>query len=143
GIFKFLDNAGNAEVWGAELALTMLPLDFLSLTTSVTWLDARLQNDYDPGNGRPPAQKGDRLPGSPEWSASNTLTASWDSARWQPTLTLIHRYEGESASNLLYQDIPKGGYHLFDLRAGVRRGNVTLTAFGKNLADERGVTASN
>lgn len=143
GTFKYLDNAGNAGIYGVELSMAMRPLEFLSAQTSVTWLDARLRNEYDPGNGRPPAQEGDRLPGSPEWSASNTLTAAWELPTWQPTVTLIHRYEGTSASSLLFQDVTKGGYHLFDLRAGFKRGNFTMTAFAKNLADERGVTASN
>lgn len=142
GVFKYLDNAGNARIRGAELSLVVKPLDFLTAQTSATWLDARLLNDYDPNNGRPPAEKGDRLPGSPEWSASNTLTASWELSGWQPTVTFIHRYEGESSTSLSFQDIKKGGYHLFDLRGGFRYGNFTLTAFGKNLGDERGVTAS-
>ncbi len=143
GVFKFLDNAGNARIQGVELSLVARPFDFLTAQSSVTWLDAQLLNDYDPNNGRPPAQKGDRLPGSPEWSLSNTLTAAWEFPTWQPSITFIHRYEGESASNLSYQDVTKGNYNLYDLRAGFKRGNFNFTAFGKNLTDERGVTASN
>lgn len=143
GIFKFLDNAGDARIRGVELSMVARPFDFLTAQSSVTWLDAQLLNDYDPNNGRPPAEKGDRLPGSPEWSLSNTLTASWEFPAWQPSITFIHRYEGKSSSNLSYQDVTKGDYNLFDLRAGFKRGNFNFTAFGKNLTDERGVTASN
>lgn len=143
GTFKYLDNAGDARIRGVEMTLTIRPFDFLTAQTAVTWMDARLQDDYDPNNGRPPAEKGDRLPGSPEWSASNTLTAAWELENWQPTVTFIHRFEGESSTNLSYQDVKKGDYNLFDLRAGFKRGNFSLTAFGRNLSDERGVTASN
>lgn len=143
GTFKYLDNAGNARIKGAELALAVQPLSFLNLRTSVTYLDARLREDYDPNNGRPPAEKGSRLPGSPEWAASNTLSASWPSLSWQPSVTLIHRYEGASSTNLSFQDIKKGDYNLFDVRAGVKLGDFSLTAFGRNLTDKRGVTAAN
>ncbi len=143
GTFKYLDNAGNARIKGAELALAAQPFDFLTARSSLTYLDARLREDYDPNNNRPPAEKGDRLPGSPEWAVTNTLTASWPDRFAQPSVTLIHRYEGESSTSLSFQDVKKGGYNLFDLRAGVVFGDFTLTAFGKNLTDKRGVTAAN
>ena len=143
GTFKYLDNAGDARIKGVELALAAQPFDFLTARTAVTFLDARLQSDYDPNNGRPPAEKGDRLPGSPEWAATNTLTASWPQYRWQPSVTAIHRYEGQSSTSLSFQDVKKGGYNLFDLRAGMMVGPFSLTAFGKNLTDKRGITAAN
>ena len=143
GTFKYLDNAGDARIKGVELALAAQPLSFLTARSSLTFLDARLREDYDPNNGRPPAEKGDRLPGTPEWAASNTLTASWQDLSWQPSVTLIHRYEGRSSTNLSFQEVKKGGYNLFDLRAGVKLGDFSLTAFGRNLTDKRGVTAAN
>ncbi|MBN51115.1 MAG: hypothetical protein CMN85_16405 [Spongiibacteraceae bacterium] len=143
GTFKYLDNAGDAEIKGVELSLVLAPLDFLNTRSTITWLDARLAEDYDPQNGRPPAQAGDRLPGSPEWSLSNTINLNWYSHKWQPSLTLVHRYEGESPSNLSFQDIKKGDYHLLDLRASLTFEKFSISFFGKNLEDKRGVTASN
>lgn len=143
GVFKFLDNAGDAEIKGVELAVVLAPFEFLNTRSTATWLDARLAEDYDPQNGRPPAEEGDRLPGSPEWSLSNTINLRWYSHRWQPTLTLVHRYEGESSTNLSYQDVKKGDYHLLDARFSMTVGNFSISAFGKNLEDKRGVTASN
>jgi iron complex outermembrane receptor protein len=143
GLFKYLDNAGDARIKGIETDLAMKPFSFLTARTALTWTDARLLDDYDPNNGRPPAEAGDRLPGAPEWTITNSLTGLWDWNGKLPSLTFIHRYEGQSASNLSFQDIKKGGYNLFDVRAGLRLGEFNLTAFCKNITDERGVTASN
>lgn len=143
GTFKYLDNAGDSEIKGVELSLALVPFDFINTRTTITWLDARLAEDYDPQNGRPPAQAGDRLPGSPQWAASNTINLVWNSHAWQPAFTLVHRYEGESSTNLSFQDIKKGDYHLLDARLSLTIGNFSVSAFGKNLEDKRGVTASN
>lgn len=143
GLFKYLDNAGNARIKGVETSLALRPLSFLTVRSSLTWSDARLLNDFDPNNNRPPAKAGDRLPGSPEWTATNTVTGMWYWGAWVPTATFIHRYESASATNLSFQDVQKGDYNLFDLRAGLKHGNFSLTAFCKNLTDKRAVTASN
>lgn len=143
GLFKYLDNAGDARVKGIETDLAVRPFSFLTARTALTWTDARLLNDYDPNNGRPPAEKGDRLPGAPEWTLTNSLTGLWDWNGKMPSLTFIHRYESASATNLSFQDIRKGNYNLFDVRAGLRLGEFNVTAFCKNLTDERGVTAAN
>lgn len=143
GLFTFLDNAGDAQIRGAELSIAALPFNFLNLHSSITYVDAELLDYYDPMNGRPPVEEGDTLPGSPHWVVSNTVTASWPDIALQPTLTLIHRFESDSSTNLSFQDIRKGDYNLFDLRAGISIGDFSITAFGKNLTDKRGVTAAN
>jgi iron complex outermembrane receptor protein len=141
GLFKYLDNIGDARIYGVETSLIVRPADSLTLRSAITWNKATLENFYDPQNGRPPVEPGDQLPGAPEWTISNALTGRWFIADLMPVVTLIHRYEGTSPSSLSYSDIEKGGYHQFDLRAGVSLGGVGVTLFGKNLADERGVTA--
>jgi iron complex outermembrane recepter protein len=141
GLFRYLDNVGDARVYGVETSLAMRPADSLILRSAVTWNEATLQNFYDPQNGRPPVQPGDRLPGAPEWTVSNTVTGRWFIAGLDPVVTLVHRYESESPSSLSYKEIMKGDYHQFDLRAGAQIRGVGLTLFGRNLADKRGVTA--
>jgi iron complex outermembrane receptor protein len=143
GLFKYLDNAGDARIKGIETSIAVKPVSFLTAQSAITFTDARLLNDYDPNNGRPPAQAGDRLPGAPEWTLTNTLTGLWNWGNKMPSVTLIHRYESASASNLSFQDIKKGDYNIFDARAGMRLGEFNLTLFCKNITDERGVTASN
>ncbi|MDP9142766.1 MAG: TonB-dependent receptor [Pseudomonadota bacterium] len=143
GLFKYLDNAGDAASRGIETTLAARPLDFLTVRSSLTYLDAQLKNDFDPNNGRPPAKAGDQLPGAPEWTATTSLTGLWFWNDHYPTVTLIHRYEGASPTNISYADVKKGDFHLFDLRAGMKFGRFGITAYGKNLTDERAVMASN
>ncbi|HVT34137.1 MAG TPA: TonB-dependent receptor [Nevskiaceae bacterium] len=143
GLFKYLDNAGNARSKGAELSLALRPWSFLTLRSALTYTDSRLLNDYDPKNNRPPAKAGDRLPGAPMFTTSNTATGMWYLGSYTATASLIHRYEGESSTNLSFQDYKKGGDHLFDLRAGLSRGGLSCTLYGKNLTDARAVNASN
>lgn len=141
GLFKYLDNIGDARIYGLETSLVARPTEFLTLRSAITWNKATLENAYDPQNGRPPVEPGDQLPGAPEWTISNALTGRWFVADLTPVVTLVHRYEGKSPSNLSYSDISKGGYNQFDLRAGVKLGSIGVTLFGRNLGDERGVTA--
>ena len=142
-LFKYIDNVGDARSRGVEASLAVRPLSFLTARSSLTWLDARLLNDFDPNNGLPPAEEGDRLPGAPEWTVTNSLITAWTWGTYMPSLALIHRYESASATNLSFPDVKKGGYHTLDARAAVRVGPFTVAAYGKNLNDVRGTTASN
>lgn len=141
GLFKYQDNVGDARVTGVETSIALQPTSFLTLRSAITWNQAVLLNHYDAGNNRPPVEPGDQLPGSPEWTISNTLVGRWIFAHVDPVVVFIHRYEGESPSSLSYKDVMKGGYHQFDLRAGGRISGFGLTFFGKNLTDERGLVA--
>ncbi|HZP13629.1 MAG TPA: TonB-dependent receptor [Nevskiaceae bacterium] len=143
GLFKYIDNVGDARSRGLETSLSLRPLPFVTLRSSVTWLDSRLLNDYDPNNGRPPAKAGDRLPGAPAWTVSNVLTGTWLWGNHVPTLSLIHRYESASATNLSFQDIQKGNFHLLDARASAKLGAFGVVLYGKNLIDARAVQAAN
>src|SRR5690606_30093829 len=81
GLVNFIANVAAATVEGAELELTLLPIDSLSLTATVGYLNAEYDSypdlDVD-GDGSPdPEQaKGLRLIRAPEWSYS--LAAVYD-----------------------------------------------------------------
>jgi outer membrane receptor protein involved in Fe transport len=141
GLFKYLDNVGDAHIYGVETSLAVQPTRQLGLRSAVTYNKATLQNFYDPQNGRPPVEKGDRLPGAPAWTISNTITGRTSFGNIEPVVTLIHRYVSESPSSLSFKDVMKGGFNQFDLRAGATMGPFSLTLFGRNLADKRGATA--
>lgn len=143
GLFKYIDNVGDARTKGIETSISVRPVSFATLRSSITWLDARLLNDYNPNNGRPPAKAGDRLPGAPEWTISNVLTGTWLWGNHVPSVSLIHRFESASATNLSFQDIKKGNYHLLDARAAAKFGGFGVVLYGKNLTDARAVQAAN
>lgn len=142
-LFKYIDNVGNARSRGIEASLAVRPLSFLTARSSLTWLDARLLNDFDPNNGLPPAKAGDRLPGAPEWTVTNSLIGAWNWGSHSPSLALIHRFESASSTNLSFPDIKKGNFHTLDARGTARFGSFTVAAYGKNLTDARGTNASN
>jgi outer membrane receptor protein involved in Fe transport len=79
GLFKYLDNAGDARIKGIETSIAIKPVSFLTAQSAMTFTDARLLNDYDPNNGRPPA-RGRRSSArcAPEWTFTNTLTGLWN-----------------------------------------------------------------
>src|SRR3546814_17978957 len=69
GLFKYLDNVGDARIYGVETSLAVRPAHFVTLRSAITWNKATLQNFYDPQNGRPPVEPGDPLPGAPKWTS--------------------------------------------------------------------------
>src|SRR3546814_6165906 len=68
GLFKYLDNVGDARIYGVETSLAVRPAHFVTLRPAITWNKATLQNFYDPQNGRPQVAPGDPLPGAPAWT---------------------------------------------------------------------------
>lgn len=142
-LFKYIDNVGDARSRGVEASLEARPLSFLTARSSLTWLDARLRNDFDPNNGLPPAKAGDRLPGAPEWTLTNTLVGAWEWGTHSPSIVLIHRFESASSTNLSFPDIKKGDFSTLDARGTAHFGSFTFAAYGKNLTDVRGTNASN
>ncbi|MES2489208.1 MAG: TonB-dependent receptor [Pseudomonadota bacterium] len=144
GLFKYLKNAGNARITGVETAVTARPVESITYQGSFTWLRPVLTENFDPNNGRPAAPAGTQLPGSPTWALSNTILGTWSWGDFTPVLAFIHRYEGPSASSLQFPDIKKGNYNLFDLRLGTKFSeSISINLYGKNLSDQRGVTAAN
>jgi len=75
---------------------------------------------------------------------SNTLSYRFETA-YDPTLILSHRYLSSGISDL-NSAVPgitpntQGDYNLIDLRLRANFGQTTVTLFGSNLGDERGVT---
>jgi len=143
GLFKYLVNAGNARSKGVEGAFAIHPLSYLTFRSAVSYGDARLKSEFDPNNGRPPAQAGSQLPGAPDWTITNSLIGQWEWGPYEPSVTLIHRYVGGSPSNISYPDVTVGNYNLLDVRAGFKLGGFGITAFGKNITDTHARSAIN
>jgi iron complex outermembrane recepter protein len=143
GLFKYVINAGNARSKGVEGAFALRPLNYITFHSAVSYGDGRLKNQFNPNNNLPAAEPGAHLPGAPNWTITNSLTGEWDWGRYNPSVTLIHRFVGGSPSNISYPSVTVGNYNLLDLRAGFKLGDFGFTAFGKNLTNTFARTAVN
>ncbi len=74
GGFLYVANAGSAETRGVELEFASNPFDRVLLSGSLAYLKAEIAEDV-PGAG---LVDGDRLPGTPEWTASLNARTQFD-----------------------------------------------------------------
>ncbi|QIG79390.1 TonB-dependent receptor [Stakelama tenebrarum] len=138
--YSYVTNAGGANVAGVELAATFQPISYVSYSTSISYTDAKL-TDFLPdtfavGGGY---ASGTRLPGSSEWSISNTLHFNIGEGENVPTLEFAHRYlsEAPTAFNMAYG---RGDFNIFDVRATIAvLDQFKIMAFANNVFDEYGV----
>lgn len=133
--FTFVANAGKAVSKGAEFELVVQPATGLTMTGSLSFIDARITDAAAGTNAR----DGDRLPLTSKWSGG--LSAQYErpfaggyvgfaggdvnyvGERW-------NAFQGARNAALL------GDYTLANLRFGVRKDNWSLSAFVNNLLDE-------
>jgi outer membrane receptor protein involved in Fe transport len=136
---NYATNGGKARSYGLETAATYFATDNLTLSTNVTYLNAALVDDFNPGGGQPIVPGGSTLPGASKWQVSDTIAYQWPDDGWHPSIMLSHRYISKAPGTFL-TGIPQGGYNLFDARVGVEFGDYSVTAFVSNIGDVRGVT---
>lgn len=141
--FNYATNGGAASSRGIELSASWRPTDQLDLSSSVTFQEARLEEPlFILWAGTAP--EGARLPGSSDWSITNTATYRFH-APFDPVFSASHVHLSEGISDL-NSAIPgatprlQGGYDLVDLRLTGTFGNADISLFGTNIFDERGVT---
>jgi iron complex outermembrane recepter protein len=137
GGFNYIVNGGNARSRGAEATVRYRPVSGLQLGANVSYIDARLTTPAPAAGG----VEGDRLPYVPKWSGS--VSADYDfpigvetEASFGGTISFvsdrISDYSGKFPKRL--ED-----YATFDLRAGVTHGNLSFSAFARNLTDKRAI----
>ena len=147
GISFITRNAGELRQQGLETDFVWAPLDQLTFTGGLSYLDSEFQ-DYQnasplPG-GLPQDLTGQSAHFSPEWQGS--LVADWsdDLTFWNGTEYFLRgetQYMGEhnagGNTNQNPQTIQEA-YQLFNARVGVRAhdGAWEVSAFGRNLGDE-------
>ena len=133
-------NGGGADIDGVELSLTVNPAPYLSISSNVSYTDARLSSllpdSFAPGGGY---AEGTQLPGSSDWILANNISLTLDNAPLQPRLVLTHRYLTE-APVAFGSTLQRGGYHLVDLNAFASISDqVEVGFYAKNLFDEYGI----
>ena len=148
----FISNAESAFSKGVEVSVTALPIDNLIVNFNLGYLDAELDKATvfirdNVCNHRPPSTEcnhvldGSRTPLSPEWTMS---------ADAEYTFNVAPAYDGFARVEWTYRDkvdktqvedllrpdevpwqVPS--YDFFNVRAGVRHKNFTITGYAENV----------
>lgn len=136
-------NGGGAVSKGIEASVNLEPVHRLNLAATLTYTDAELTADipYE-GIANGQGAKGDPLPSAPKWAGSLSADYSWPLMDdWQGFAGGSVRYVGDRDSvfrhSVVYTPYRLPSYVTADVRAGVRTGKLELTAFVRNLGDER------
>ncbi|MEO0438323.1 MAG: TonB-dependent receptor [Pseudomonadota bacterium] len=138
----FTDNAGGAEVWGAELDAQLFINESLALVIGLGYNDTELTDisgsPDDPREGSP-------LPLAPEWTASVTIDYQRPIYKQvEGFIRASYIYKGEMFDDLLTADEASlfyPSYDRIDFRAGIQTGsNWRLEAYVENAEDDIYVT---
>ncbi len=139
--FFFVDNVGGAESKGYELAIRAIPFDGVTVTSSMSKIDAVTTEPFRDTATNSIVPPGTRLPASPEFQMANSISYSKQFPAWTPTITLTHAYIGKIFNNLV-QDQEAGDYDTFDLSLRMQKMNSRYLPFWSlsvnNLMDELG-----
>ena len=142
-------NVPKSRVAGAELQASWFPLEGLSVTTGVSYVDSEVLDDfvnYNP-DGVLTNLGGEAFPNTPKWHAVADINYVWP---------IGDRLNGFVGGGVNYQDETNSqlgelpslnvkAYSLVDLRAGLesQTGNWRLWAWGRNVGDVYYWTAAN
>lgn len=129
-------NAGAVRDFGAEADVSIVLWNDVTLGGNAFWNNAHL------GHPNPLLVSTEgSLPGAPNFGAG--LTARYDTrlfGEFPAFLSAAYSYVGTSHLGFDETTPAMGGYHLTSLRAGLKAGDWTLTAFANNIFDDRGNT---
>ncbi|MDF2901804.1 MAG: TonB-dependent receptor [Phenylobacterium sp.] len=131
-------NGGGAEIKGAELSLTARPVQEFVASAAFAYNDGELSDDA-PALG---AQKGERLPNVPRYTATLSADYTWLDVPLTPTLGLTARYvDDRTASfdgNASLPQYRTPEYTTVDLRAGLSFDRFDAQLYVRNVFDEVG-----
>jgi outer membrane receptor protein involved in Fe transport len=142
--FGINGNGGTAVSKGFEVAANVFPASGLALSLNGAYTNAELTQDTDPVVG---GKDGDPLPYVPDWSVALNADYEWTvkgTSRAYVGGSLGYTGERTVEFNSRAADGSLrrlDSYVTFDLRAGVYAGRWSVELYGKNLSNERGVTA--
>ncbi len=145
GPFNYNGNGGTAKSDGAELTLVARPTPGLVVSANGAYTNARLTSDAPAAGGL----TGDRLPFTPEYSASVNADYRWNlsgstEAFFGGSLRFLSKQVGgfDQTYRATYgrrANIPS--YDVVDLRAGVDFGRATVDVFVKNATNAGGISS--
>lgn len=141
-IFGGIDNAEQAESYGAELSLTAAPLEGLRVNVNAGWLRAEYQRFTALIDGQNRVLDGRVIPNSPKWTVSADAEYRFPlSGRLNGVLRAEYFFRDTLRSTtaaLIQQGFPwvVPSFDVFNLRVGVEHEHYTLTLYVENLFDE-------
>ncbi len=132
-----IDNAGNAEVMGAELELVWLAAAGLDIHVGLGVLDTELTSSFLPGVAR-----GSELPNSPNINFNTRLNYGWRFGNGSHGGLLVAiAYKDDVTYDIVRQpaETLESGYWLVDARLDVSgaRDKWSVYLWARNLTDER------
>ena len=138
---NFIDNVGQARSKGAEGAIAFRPAAGLTVDFNVSYTDARLSNTTSLGAA------GERLPFSSKWAGQlginyrTYISNDW-SAFTGASVRHVGSRLGQFTGSALVPRVQLPAYETIDVNAGIERDGFTVSAFVRNLVDERGYTGA-
>ena len=135
--FETTANAGEAQSKGVEVDGQLLLADAWRIDYGMSYTQAELTADSAPLN----AQSGDRLPGSPEFSASLGLQADFSMAGRPMFGRADIAHIGEYYNNLQQSGSAAGDFTTINLSLGAEiNDSVSVDVFARNLTNKEGLT---
>jgi iron complex outermembrane receptor protein len=139
--FNYVANAGKAKNYGVEATAAYRIAPGLTLQTNVTYLEAQLSSDFNPGSGLPIIPSGTTLPGASKWQVASTLSYAWRDGPLTPVFAVSQRYISTAPGDFS-GEAPQGGYNLVDARATLHFDRFDLAAFVDNIGNSRGASSA-
>lgn len=138
--FQFIGNVGKAQINGAELELSVEPVEGLRLGAAGALTASRILT-AEPGVG---ANKGDELPMVSKWAGNvnaqysfpmGTAASGFTRADVQYIGNRFNDFQGVGSPGLVEQS----PYTTLNLRVGLQRGPWETELYATNVTDSRGV----
>ena len=148
----FISNAESAFSKGVEVSVTALPVDNLIVNFNLGYLDAELDKATvfirdNVCNHRPPSTEcnhvldGSRTPLSPEWTMSADAEYTFNVAPAYDGFARIEWTYRDKVARVQVEDLLRPNefpwqvpsYDFFNVRAGVRHKNFTVTGYAENV----------
>jgi len=130
-------NGGRARNMGFEGAFTLKPVSGLDIAATLAYADATIREAR-----AGVAARGNRLPYTPRWSGSLSMTYTQPlTGDWEGLVSGVARFVGDRhaalAGSTSTPDFLLNNYTLVDARIGLRRREIEIGLFVRNLTDQR------
>jgi iron complex outermembrane recepter protein len=136
-------NGGKAKSQGVEWTFKYIPVHGLAFTWTGAYTDARLTTPAPAVHGN----TGDELPYAPKWGTAVDGEYSWPlSAEYKGFVGATWTYVGARSTDfgsdvtgLTQVSLPS--YNTIAARAGIENNRYSVSLYGKNLTNSRGITS--